>query len=152
MRLDMLATYYKLLTNKNMARISGVELQDNWKVDYALTRIKGIGWSISERILKSSGINAKKRLAELSSDDIAKLASEVEKYPTEGELLRRVKANITRLHAVGSYRGIRHSRGLPARGQRTRTNARTKRGKRRTVGAFKKEALTKMQQSQKGEK
>ncbi|OGM02807.1 30S ribosomal protein S13 [Candidatus Woesebacteria bacterium GWA1_41_8] len=135
-----------------MARISGVELQDNWKVDYALTRIKGIGWSIAEQILKKANLPSSKRLSELSSDEVAKLASEVDKYPTEGELLRQVKSNVTRLHAIGSYRGVRHSRGLPVRGQRTRTNARTKRGKRRTVGAFKKEALTKMQQTQKGEK
>lgn len=128
-----------------MARIAGVELQDGWKLDYALTRIKGVGWTTSRKILKSLKIADIKRVSELSSDDISKIATELENYDTEGELIRRVRSNITRLHTIGSYIGLRHSRGLPARGQRTRRNARTKRGKRKTVGAFKKEALAKMQ-------
>ena len=129
-----------------MARIAGVELQDNWKVGYALTKIKGIGWSLSENILDSSGISKIKRVSDLTSKDVSKIASKLEKHAVEGELLRQVRTNINRLRTTSSYRGIRHARGLPSRGQRTRSNARTKRGKRKTVGAFKKEALVKMQQ------
>lgn len=134
-----------------MARIAGVNLQDNWKVDYALTNIKGIGWSLSKEVLDKVGIDMSRRVSELTGDEIAKIASEVEKHPIEGELMRQVKSNISRLKNIGSYRGTRHNKNLPARGQRTRTNARTKRGKRKTVGAFKKESLTKMQQK-KGKK
>lgn len=128
-----------------MARIAGVELKDNWKVDYALTNIKGVGWSMSQKILAILKLDTKKRVSDLTSEDIAHIQNELEKIPFEGELLRQVKNNLNRLHAIGSYRGIRHSRGLPARGQRTKSNARTKRGKRKTVGAFRKEALAKMQ-------
>jgi small subunit ribosomal protein S13 len=135
-----------------MARISGVELQDNWKVDYALTKIRGIGWSLSEKILASLKIDSSKRVADLTSNEISKIASKMEDYPIEGELARQVRSNITRLKQIGSYRGIRHTRSLPARGQRTKTNARTKRGKRKTVGAFKKEALVKQQKPKEEEK
>lgn len=128
-----------------MARIAGLELQDNLKVDYALTRIKGIGWSLSKKIMESMKVDSAKRLSDLSTDDIAKLASKAEEYLIEGDLLRQVRGNIQRLKTVSSYRGVRHTRGLPVRGQRTRRNARTKRGKRKTVGAFKKEMLAKVQ-------
>lgn len=127
-----------------MARIAGVELQDNWKLDYALTKIKGIGWSLSRNILNSLKMDSSRRMSDLNAEEISKLASKIEEYPIEGELLRNVRANIQRLKAIGSYRGIRHTRGLPVRGQRTRTNARTKRGKRKTVGAFKKEIISKI--------
>lgn len=126
-------------------RISGVELQDNWKVDYALTKIKGIGWSLSEEVLKALKIGNTKRVSELTSKEISKIISKMEEYPIEGDLTRQVRENLARLKQTGTYRGIRHSRALPVRGQRTKTNARTKRGKRKTVGAFKKEALVKMQ-------
>jgi|SRR3972149_6778028 len=125
-----------------MARIAGVELQDSWNINYALTRIRGIGWSLSEKIIDKAGIDGTKKISTLSSDELAKIASELENYPTEGELGRKVKADIGRLITVGTYRGGRHQRNLPVRGQRTRSNARTKRGKRKTVGAFKKEALS----------
>lgn len=134
-----------------MARIAGVELQDNWKVDYALTKIKGIGWSLSVNILDSLGISKSKRVSDLVSKDVSNITSKLEKYAVEGELLRQVRTNVTRLRNISSYRGIRHARGLPSRGQRTRSNARTKRGKRKTVGAFKKDALSKMQQQPKKE-
>jgi small subunit ribosomal protein S13 len=132
---------------KSMARILGVELQDNWKIDYALTNIKGIGWALSGRIIKELGIDQKKRISDLSTEEISQITSAMEQFPVEGELVRQVRANVTRLQTIGAYKGIRHSRGLPARGQRTRRNARAKRGKRKTVGAFKKEALAKMQTS-----
>lgn len=128
-----------------MARIAGIELQDNWRIDYALTRIMGVGWSLSKSILDSVNIAPNKRIKELAPDEISKISSKLDEYPNEGELVRVVRANIARLQSIGSYRGIRHTRNLPARGQRTRTNARTKRGKRKTVGAFKKEALSKIQ-------
>jgi len=127
-----------------MARIAGVELQDGWRIDYALTKIKGMGWVLSGRILETLKIDPSKRVSKLSSEDISGIAGKLEEYPTEGELVRIVKSNISRLKAIGSYRGSRHARNLPSRGQRTRTNARTNRGKRKTIGAFKKEVLSKM--------
>ena len=130
-----------------MARISGIELNDNWKVDYALTRIKGIGWTMSKKLLDSLKFGSDKRIKDLSAEELNKISGKIEEFPTEGELARRVKSNIQRLQAVGSYRGLRHSKGLPVRGQRTKTNARTKRGKRKTVGAFKKEILAKSTQA-----
>ena len=126
-----------------MARIVGVELQDNWKVDYALTRISGVGWSLSEKIMDSLKISSDKRVKDLTGEELSKIASKIDEIPTEGELARVVRSNISRLQAIGSYRGGRHQRGLPVRGQRTKSNARTKRGKRKTIGAFKKEALAK---------
>lgn len=135
-----------------MARLAGVELQDSWKLDYALTRIKGIGWALSKKILEFLKLDSKKRLSDLSSDELSKLAGKLEENPIEGELIRQVRGNIQRIRTIGAYRGVRHARNLPVRGQRTRRNARTKRGKRKTVGAFKKEILTKMQtQEGKGE-
>lgn len=127
-----------------MSRIAGIDLQDSWKVDFALTKIKGLGWSLSNKIMKAAGVDHKKRIADLSADEVSKISTELEKYPIEGDLFRTVRANIQRLQVIGSYRGVRHTRNLPVRGQRTRTNARTKRGKRKTVGAFKKEILTRM--------
>lgn len=126
-----------------MARVAGIELQDSWKVDYALTKIKGLGWSLSKKVLKDSKVDAAKRVKDLTADEIASISTQLEKYAIEGDLIRDVRGNIQRLISIGSYRGSRHSRNLPARGQRTRTNARTKRGKRKTIGAFKKEELAK---------
>jgi len=134
-----------------MARISGIELADNWRVDYALTRIKGIGWPLSWKILDFLKIDRAKRVGSLFPKEAAKISAKLEDYLTEGELARQIKSNISRLQAIGSYRGIRHTRGLPVRGQRTRTNARTKRGKRKTVGAFKKEALSKIKTAKSAE-
>jgi small subunit ribosomal protein S13 len=127
-----------------MTRIAGIDLQDNWRVGYALTNIRGLGWALSKKILDSCGIDSKKRTSELTSDEISKVSTELEKYQIEGDLVRSVRENVQRLQVIGSYRGVRHTRGLPVRGQRTRTNARTKRGKRKTVGAFKKELLSKI--------
>lgn len=130
-----------------MARIVGIELNDKHKVDYALTNIKGIGWSLSKKILESAKIDPAKRVKDLTTEEITKITSKMGEFPTEGDLARKVRSSITRLQAISAYRGVRHSRGLPSRGQRTKSNARTKRGKRKTVGAFKKEALAKMQQA-----
>jgi small subunit ribosomal protein S13 len=128
-----------------MARIAGVELQDGWKVDFALTKIRGLGWTLSKKVMKDAGIDLGKRISDLTDEEVAKLNTELEKYQIEGDLLRTIRANIQRLRVIGSYRGARHARNLPVRGQRTRTNARTKRGKRKTVGAFKKEILSRME-------
>lgn len=135
-----------------MARIAGVELNENWRVDFALTKIRGIGWALSYGILSSLKISREKRIKDLTSDEVSKIATKLEEYSLEGELARKVRTNIERLKVISAYRGIRHSRNLPVRGQRTRTNARTKRGKRKTVGAFKKEILTKMGQGQEEKK
>lgn len=133
-----------------MTRISGIDLADNYRVDFALTRIKGVGWALSKKILNSLGIPLEKRVSGLSGEEISKISSKLEDIPTEGELARVVRGDISRLQTIGSYRGSRHSRNLPARGQRTRTNARTKRGKRKTVGAFKKEVLSAQRSTEKG--
>ena len=124
-----------------MARISGIDLQDGWKVDYALTKVRGLGWTLSKKVMQEAKVDTKKRVKDLTADEVARIQAEIEKFPVEGDLLRSVRANVQRLQVIGSYRGVRHSRNLPTRGQRTRTNARTKRGKRKTVGAFKKEML-----------
>jgi small subunit ribosomal protein S13 len=127
-----------------MPRIAGIDLNDNWRVNYALTKIKGIGWTMSEKVLDSIAVEKTKRVKNLTPEEIAKIAGKLEEFPTEGELLRIIRGNINRLHTIATYRGMRHSHGLPVRGQRTRSNARTRRGKRKTVGAFRKEALAKM--------
>lgn len=130
-----------------MTRIAGIDLQENWKVDFALTKLKGLGWTLSKKVMKDAGIDTKKRVSDLTSDEVSKISTELEKYKIEGDLIREVRENVQRLQVIGSYRGGRHVRSLPVRGQRTRTNARTKRGKRKTIGAFKKEALSKMSAS-----
>lgn len=130
-----------------MARLAGIELKDNQPIDFALTNIKGVGWSVASKVLEETGIKPKTRVKDITSDELSKLASALEAFPHEGDLVRQVRNNVSRLQTIGSYRGMRHSRGLPARGQRTKSNARTKRGKRKTVGSFRKEALTKMAQN-----
>jgi len=123
-----------------MARILGIELQNNQRVDFALTSIYGVGHTLAKKIVEATKIPVEKRVKELTEDEVLKLQKEVEKHPVEGDLRRTLTQNIRRLEEIGSYRGLRHRRGLPSRGQRTRSNARTKRGKRQTVGAMKKEA------------
>ncbi len=121
-----------------MARIAGVELPKNKRVDIGLTYIYGIGQTLSKRILANTGIEPSIRVKDLKETEISRIQSEIQKeYKVEGELRRIVQNNIRRLIEIGSYRGFRHRRGLPVRGQRTKTNARTKRGKRKTVGASK---------------
>lgn len=127
-----------------MARIAGIELPEDKRIDYALTRLFGVGWALSEKILKETGVSPAKRTKELTEEEVGLLNKTVEGYKIEGELRKEIRQNIQRLKNIGSYKGTRHSRNLPVRGQRTRTNARTKRGKRKTIGAFKKEVLTKM--------
>jgi len=125
-----------------MARISGVELPANRKVPHALSVIYGVGVPLAQKILVTTKVSAEKRVKDLSEEEISKLQKEVEKYTVEGDLRRLIAQNIRRLEEIGAYRGIRHRKGLPVRGQRTRSNARTKRGKRQTVGAIRKELKT----------
>lgn len=112
-----------------MARIAGVDLPRNKRMEIALTYIYGIGPSTSRKILNACQISLDTKSDDLTEDDINKLRIELENYEIEGELRRKVNLNIKRLSEINSYRGMRHRRGLPLRGQRTKTNARTRRGK-----------------------
>jgi small subunit ribosomal protein S13 len=117
-----------------VALISGVNIPDNKRVEVSLTRIYGIGPFQAKDILDKVGITENPRVSELSEADIASIREVIERQKiVEGDLRREVNMNIRRLIDIGSYRGLRHRRGLPVRGQRTRTNARTKRGRRRAV-------------------
>lgn len=121
-----------------MARIAGVELPNAKRVEIALTRIYGLGISSSKEILKRTGINPDIRVKDLSEAEIGQLRSIIEKeYRVEGDLRREVSMNIKRLIDIKCRRGMRHLRNLPVRGQRTKTNARTRKGKKRTVGVLK---------------
>lgn len=126
-----------------MARLAGIEMNDNWRLVYALTRINGIGWVSAKKIMTSLKIDESKRLKELNNEGLSEITNKLEDYTIEGDLIRKIRGDIQRLREIGTYRGGRHSKSLPVRGQRTRTNARTKRGKRKTIGAFKKEVLAK---------
>ena len=116
-----------------MARIAGVDLPRDKRIVVALTYIYGIGRPTAEKILKDSGVSAEIRSKDLTDDQVNAIRSEVDKVKVEGDLRREVSLNIKRLMEIGCYRGVRHRRGLPVRGQRTRTNARTRKGPRRVV-------------------
>ncbi|MBP8973733.1 MAG: 30S ribosomal protein S13 [Anaerolineae bacterium] len=116
-----------------MARIEGVDLPRNKRVEVALTYIYGIGSTRSKQILEQTGVNADTRVKDLTEDEVQKLREGVGQFRVEGELRREVQLNIKRLIEIGSYRGLRHRRSLPVRGQRTKTNARTRRGPKKTV-------------------
>ena len=122
-----------------MARISGVDIPNAKRVEVALTYIYGIGPKSAKNILAATGINPDTRVKDLTEDDIAKLRDEIENhYTVEGELRREVALNIKRLVEINCYRGIRHRKGLPVRGQRTKTNARTRKGPAKTIANKKK--------------
>ena len=124
-----------------MARIAGVDLPKNKRSEIGLTYIYGIGRSTSQVILRKAGVDLNKRVAELNDEEVAKIRSIIQAdFKVEGAMRSEVQMNIKRLMDVGSYRGLRHRKGLPARGQRTRTNARTRKGKRKTVAGRKKAA------------
>lgn len=127
-----------------MARIAGVDLNNEKRTDIALTYIYGIGRSNVENVLKKANVEGSKRVKELSEEEVNKLAKAIEGIVVEGDLRRKVGEDIKRLEDIGSYRGMRHRKGLPARGQRTRSNARTKKGKKKTVGTVRKEVVAKM--------
>ncbi len=124
-----------------MARIAGIDIPNEKRVEIALTYIYGIGRSRSNQILTKTGVNPDTRSKDLTEAEVARLREVIEtEYVVEGDLRREVSMNIKRLQDIGSYRGLRHRRGLPAHGQRTRTNARTKRGRRRAVASKKRAA------------
>ena len=116
-----------------MARIEGVDLPRDKRVEIALTYLYGIGLTRSHEILDATGVNPDIRVRDLTDADVSLLRDAVSNYKVEGELKREVQLNIKRLIEIGSYRGLRHRRNLPVRGQRTRTNARTRRGAKKTV-------------------
>lgn len=124
-----------------MARIAGVDLPKQERVEIGLTRIFGIGRSLSRKILSETGINPNTRVKDLNNEDIVKIRSVLERdYRVEGDLRRDTGMNVKRLTDIGSYRGLRHRSGLPVRGQRTKTNARTRKGPKKAVMGKKKEA------------
>ena len=118
-----------------MARISGIDLPRDKRVDIALTYIYGIGRKSAQDIANKAGVNSSIRVMNLSSEDVSKIRSVISSnYKVEGALRSEISMNIKRLMDIGCYRGLRHRRGLPVRGQRTHTNARTRRGRRRSIG------------------
>ena len=118
-----------------MPRIVGVDIPENKKLRYSLAYIKGIGYTLADRIIETLSLDPNIRASALTEDDISRITSLIDKeYIVEGELNRQVKDNIKRLIDINSYRGSRHRKGLPVRGQKTRSNARTRKGPRRTVG------------------
>ena len=121
-----------------MARIAGVDLPREKRVEIGLTYIYGIGLTSSQKILKEAGVNPDTRVRDLTDDELAKIRKAMEDIKVEGDLRREVALNIKRLTEIGCYRGIRHRRGLPVRGQRTKTNARTRKGPRKLVSKSKK--------------
>ena len=127
-----------------MPRIAGIDLNNEKRIDIALTKLFGIGRSNVVKILKKAGVDAAKRVKDLIEEEVNKIQKEVDTIKVEGDLRSEIHANISGLKQIGAYRGTRHSKNLPSRGQRTRSNARTKRGKRLTIGAIKKEAAEKM--------
>ncbi len=129
-----------------MTRIAGLDLPEYKRIDIALTYIYGIGRNNVKKVLTQAKIESSKRVKELSEEEIGKIQKVIEEtVKVEGDLKSEIADNIKRLRETGSYRGIRHIRGLPSRGQRTRSNARTKRGKRKTVGALKKEVRARLE-------
>jgi small subunit ribosomal protein S13 len=119
-----------------MARIAGVDLPRKKRMEYALTYIFGIGLTSSRKILDATGISYDKRVHELTEDEVATIRKEIQaNFEVEGDLRRKVALNIKSLMDLGSYRGLRHRAGLPVRGQKTKTNARTRKGKKKTVGS-----------------
>jgi small subunit ribosomal protein S13 len=129
-----------------MSRISGVDLPEGKRIDIALTYIYGIGRSNVHKVLHDANIDAAKRVNTLTDEDTNRIAKVIEKgFKVEGDLRQEIMGNIKRLREIGSYRGYRHAHNLPVRGQRTRSNARTRRGKRVTIGAMKKDDRIKLE-------
>jgi small subunit ribosomal protein S13 len=127
------------MEEKHMARISGVDLPREKRVEIGLTYIYGIGRASSNRILADAGVDPSTRVRDLTSEDVKKISDTIEETQmVEGDLRREIQLNIKRLQEIGCYRGIRHRRGLPVRGQKTKTNARTRKGPKRTVANKKK--------------
>lgn len=122
-----------------MARIAGVDLPRDKRIEVGLTYIYGIGFPSSRKILTKAGVDPATKVRDLTDEEVSKLRDQIERgHRVEGDLRRDVQLNIRRLMEIGSYRGLRHRRGMPVRGQRTRTNARTRKGVRKTVGVRRK--------------
>lgn len=132
-----------------MARLFGVVIPNDYKVQYALTKIYGIGWSTAQKVIDQAKIDPSQKIGEVKEEDINKMTQLINtRYKVEGALREEINENMKRLREIRCYKALRHALGLPAHGQRTRSNARTKRGKRKTVGALKKEAWAKLEQQQ----
>jgi len=125
-------------------RISGINVPDEKKIEIGLSYIYGIGRNNVTEILTKAKIDGAKRVSSLTEEEQKRIQKTLEEYKIEGDLRSDINSNVKRLRDIGTYRGMRHSRNLPSRGQRTRSNARTKRGKRVTIGAIKKEVAAKM--------
>ena len=121
-----------------MARIAGIDIPNDKRVVISLTYVYGIGKPLAQDILKAVNISEDKRVKDLTEEELTKIRNEVAKYKVEGDLRREVALNIKRLSEIGSYRGLRHRKGLPVRGQSTKTNARTRKGPRKTIANKKK--------------
>ena len=121
-----------------MARISGIDLPRDKRVEIGLTYLYGIGLRTSQKIIEATGVNPDTRVRDLSDEDVTKLRNEISNYQIEGDLRRLEAMNIKRLGDIGTYRGRRHRQGLPVRGQRTKTNGRTRRGRKDTIAGKKK--------------
>lgn len=131
-----------------MMRLFGVILPDDKRIEYALTLLYGVGLARSKKVLAEVQVSPHKRVKDLTEEELKKINAVIDKqFKVEGDLKEELNGNIKRLKEIGSYRGARHLHGLPVRGQRTKSNARTKRGKRKTVGALKKEAWAKLEQN-----
>jgi small subunit ribosomal protein S13 len=126
-----------------MARVAGIDLPNEKRIDIGLTAIYGLGRRNVRGILGEAKIKAQTRVKDLSGEELSRLQKAVDKLPVEGNLRKKVQQDIERLKIIRCYRGLRHLQSLPVRGQRTRTNARTKRGKRKTIGAIKKKEAAK---------
>lgn len=132
-----------------MPRLSGIDIPEAKKIGFSLRYIYGIGPINALEVLTQANIDPNKRTNTLTSDELSRLQKIIDTIKVEGDLRKEVRQNISRLREIGSYKGFRHVKGLPVHGQRTRTNARTKRGKRVTIGALKKDALAKVEASKK---
>lgn len=126
-----------------MARISGVDIPNEKRVDIGLTYIYGVGRSNVSQLIEKTNIDPSKRVKDLSDEEISKIQKALEGMVVEGDLRREIGQNIKRLEDIASYRGLRHRKGLPARGQRTKSNARSRKGKKKTVGTVRKEVVAK---------
>lgn len=121
-----------------MARIAGIDIPNDKRVVISLTYVYGVGKPLAQEILKAVNISEDRRVKDLTEEELTKIRNEVAKYKVEGDLRREVSLNIKRLSEIGSYRGLRHRKGLPVRGQSTKTNARTRKGPRKTIANKKK--------------
>lgn len=126
-----------------MTRIAGVDLPGEKRLDIGLTYIFGIGRANVVEVIKNAGVDGAKRIKDLTEDEIGKLQKALDRIKVEGDLRQEITQNIRRLEDIGAYRGLRHRKGLPVRGQRTRSNGRTRRGKRKTVGTVRKDVAVK---------